>query len=298
MIDAAGRINRQQPLDTRWRINPRHWLAKDLLFAYTGAIAFLRGRPVHMSNVGEVHYKKVIGPHTNSATFLQPHFSRSANISTGATGGSTKFPYYETGGHSSILTLSWWWNVASNQGSTGLGSGGPSSGAFGAVAGILFGIPRASFYTSSGTSSTLGSGGTYLGSVWRHTVVIHGGLTSRAIYDNGGTKQSASSSFDIGSTHTQISMLGARHGAGYVLNGLSNSTKGTGLPLAISRVLSDAEVAKLYQEQLVNPWNLFTRSIWVPVGIPASGGTPTLSNLTAHTILSTSTKLRVDVTIP
>lgn len=66
------------------------------------------------------------------------------------------------------------------------------------------------------------------------------------------------------------------------------------LPMVVEGVFEDDEVARLYEEQRTNPWQLFRerpQQIWL--GVAAAPTLPTLSLPTAIDITATSLKPRV-----
>lgn len=249
----------RQPPEGRTRLRESHWLADDVLFVATGQAALYRGAPITPSAAAP----RALGGISNAPFHDGINFEPDGSA----------FELYAidevapTG-----LTL-----VAWNNGQAGT-SNDPLLCVGSSVNGYVFlrrssaEAMQAGSSTSGGLLATASASGGFTASVWRQGAATFTSSTSRAAYLNGGNKGTNATSSSPGNLN-RIAIFAAYRG-GSATAVCSTTIHRMALPLVLSRVLSDAEVQALYEEQLADPWGIFERPrVWVP--LQASGGSGT-----------------------
>lgn len=277
------RLLQAQPLARQLvRINPSHWLAKDILFAHTGWQGFVFGAPADplLPDLLPKRQSNLTGTIDNSP------FAASNNWS----GDGTNFLEYLTGGHSVVLTLSVWGcrtgNITNTANAISFASGSSDAGALYLRTGTSPYAAQLLSITSAGTSTVASSSTNTTTNTWQHFSGWRASTTSRAVYLNGASKGTSTASNSIGS-HDRFLVAAARRSGSNPI--ATSELAGLAFPLAIGRVLDDGEVERLYAEQNDNPWSLFAeRPIWVPVSSGGGYTHPTLSNARMGSLTSTT----------
>lgn len=246
-----------------WQIRRSHWLAPDLVFAHSGVQAYVYGEPVADAHANEIRVNGLGGtgwPAQQNGPGFAPD--------------GTNFLYWDLPAPLEMpLTLSaWWQGTASTTADRLLSVRRPTADNGGYTIGrSSTELARLDVVANNGTQAGVNSSGyTFVASAWVHGVATLTSTTSRAIYANGGSKKTSGSSVAAATLVSRIAIANAATSTPTIA---TSAIEGIALPLVIARVLDDAEVARLYQEQIENPWTLFEpRRIWVPV---SSGGTNT-----------------------
>lgn len=240
------------------RINPRHWLARDLVFAHSGLGAFIYGRPEQVNNplssaaIGGTHNPSL----TNAFGFVPDgtnavDYSLPLAVSQPLTLSAWAIHSYGDG-YEPLLSVR---RGLGNNGGARLAKGFPANGA------------TATTYNTSGSFNSATASFNTAASVWMHYCGVFASNTDRRVFIQGGAKGTSTGSMAFPTDCTLVSVARAPVSANTVV---TSSVYGIGVPLVIARILDDAEIARLHEEQRRNPWSLFTeRPIWVPV---SSGG--------------------------
>lgn len=186
------------------------------------------------------------------------------------------------------LTLSAWARSAGGISPTAtivsLGTTG-ARGGFGIqrFGGFATGIDGCVSDTNGSSRTTAGSSFT---STTQHACLSHSGTTA-SLYINGALIGTA--------TRSAGSMTRLYVGASTLANSFgeyASSMPFIGMPMALTRALSAAEVARLYAEQLDNPWQVLApKRVWFPVS--AASGPPTLAAITASNLTASGARLTV-----
>lgn len=243
-----------------WRINRRHWLARDLAFVHSGTRAYIWGEPVADAMRDPLRVNALDGgkwpAHANAPGWVPD---------------GTNYSFWDLpAAVVQPLTISgWWYGVASTSTDRiiSLRRSSAQSGGF-SLSRSSTELPRVDVTTDSG--SLVGAnvvGYTFASSEWVQGVATFVSDTDRNAYANGAAKGSNTTSAS-GSTSASRFAVGVNATNTEVIT--TTAINGVALPMLIARALSDAEVARLYAEQLDNPWVLFEAPrIWVPM---SSGG--------------------------
>ena len=242
------------------RINERHWLARDLVFAHSGHQAFVAGRPSASDNSGLV-------PQVLKPGAANPALNGTYGWSADGTNTQTFLLGFDV---SVPLTLSYWLHAvgsAINQQTWSVRRASGFAGGF-AMRQSNSEACSAVHGNSSGGAGTATGPTTWTTDTWRHDVGVFRSATSRYAYANGvaGTEETTSITTPSGVNRVVIggSFTNPMTVAGSHITAIA-------LPIVIARTLDAAEIARLHEEQRSNPWSLFTeRRIWVPVS--AAGG--------------------------
>lgn len=268
------------------RIRERHWLARDLVFAHSGISAFVFNAPAQAR--------------AELTRAVVREGSRNANLAHAfgfVPDGSNAVEYELPIPLSLPLTLSAWSSSSSSNSTEALLSVRRSLGSNGGIR-LSRGFSGAgaavtTFDTSGGFNSATISPA-YTTGAWRHYCGWVETSTSRRITSDGGSGVTDTGSRTFPSNCTVVSIGRSANSANTVATAV---TYGICLPLVISRVLDDGEIARLHEEQRSNPWDLFTeRPIWVPVSSGGGYTHPTLSNARMGSLTTTGGVPLVDYT--
>ena len=264
------------------RINEKHWLADNLLFAHSGLQGFVRHEPA-----------------TPILQALRRPAERGQINGLAVYGNNAAYEEFEVVCEQpNTLTLSAWSVVDSalsnNSGIISVGLPGVrSSLSLHVVSPSVDPALRAS--NTNGATGLTATGGGVAGQL-QHLVGVARSGSDREIYINGASSGTSSVSRAIGGT-SRVLIAADRSGtSGAIGNQARTEGSFAALQLVIDRGLADEEVDRLYREQLSDPWALFApKRIWVPMAAAASG-VPTLSLPTYVPGSLTSTGFRPRVT--
>lgn len=240
------------------RLNERHWLAQDLVFAHSGHCAFVYGEPVAPTATDALNGAVTAGTGADALD----------GILGWVPDGSNKIYYALPASLPLPLTISAWWHGTSSTTNDGIVGVGRSSGSGGALLRrSSTEVVSARAEDTSGTAGAAAATGGYASGRWQHGVGVFVSNTSRLAYADGGNSGSNTSSRTHPSDCDRIVIA-----ADFVSATPATTAIGSiALPLVIARELSADEVARLYSEQLANPWSLFTGpTIMIPAAAPAA----------------------------
>lgn len=245
------------------RINERHWLARDIVFAHSGYGAFVLGRLVSEPAAPVRGFTASGGQHPG------------LNHSRIWTPDSTNYEEYPLGysGLKNPLTISCWCFGPASTTTDGLVTLRREAGYAGGFmltrhSTEIYSAVTANTSDVQSTGSSPGSASPFVANAWEFATGTWGnGDALRTAYRNGvsGTPGTGNRP---GPLCDRIMLLANTAGVPVAAN--SAAISGIALPLVIARQLDDEEVARLHDEQRSNPWSLFTeRPIWVPVSAAA-----------------------------
>lgn len=264
------------------RINPRHWLAKDLVFAHTGRLPFIFGRPSPDPSPSAL--RGILRNGTGDQQF------------TGTWGwvpDGTNYEIYDLGivGLSLPMTLSaWWYGTSGTTADVVLAVGRSGATGGGNVRRASNERVHAQSVTTGGVSVEAQASGGYSSGRWQHGVGVLISDTSRIAYADGANSGSnvTSSTFPTDCNEIRLAATPST-----TPTACTTVISGFALPLVIARALDADEVLRLYLEQAANPWGLFDeRRIWVPsvYGTTSAGVPDTAAGVaTASTMAGKST---------
>jgi len=242
------------------RVNEKHWLAKDLAFIHSGFTPFIFGRPITNNQLGL------------RSTALMGTAHSALNGTLGFSPLTGNYLTYNLPVPLAIpLTLSAWWYGPSSGTGVGVISIKSVSGEGGVQLGKNFtnNLTQVRSRDSGGSNSDQACSGGFVAEKWLHCVGVIASNTSRTPYTDGANAITSTVNRVV---PTDLSEL--RLSANVIASPTAATTgviRAFALPMVINRALSAEEVARLYEEQLSNPWGIFAeRPIWVPVS--AAGG--------------------------
>jgi hypothetical protein len=272
------------------RINPKHWLAKDLIFAHTGHQAFVFGRPVAAIADPLLRASGPFGlqnPALNNTAQWVPNGANATDYTLGAAG--TPLP----------ITLAVWYSSNYDNILTPLLSIRRTLGSNGGLR-VAKGVNG---FTTQGTSySTTGSfasatSNNFVNSAseWVQGAAVFVSNTSRTSYLSavGGSVNTTSNVYP---SDCNVISIGRTPVAANTV--ATTNVYQIALPLIIGRELDPDEVKQLYLEQRSNPWVMFAKK---PVWVPMAGGAivnPTLTAAQAFNVTTSSAQARVTFTRP
>lgn len=230
------------------RLNPRHWLYKDLVFVHNGERAFAYGKPILPINT------------SNSLKGTSSRVAPSFRGSRSFIGIISNFEEYAVSTPTYPFTLSVWnaMNGADGaQPSTLICTGSAAARNFGNI-----------FRSATTSDPAIGAGdvnasvsvtatGTIVNNVQQHLVGRFFATNSRELYVDGVFGASDGTVRAIGNGDRVNIHAGHQNSAGAIAGIARTACVATSLPMVIGRALSPAEIARLYNEQRVNPWGLF-----------------------------------------
>lgn len=240
------------------RINERHWLAQDLVFAHSGHCAFVYGEPVAPTATDALNGAVTAGTGADALD----------GILGWVPDGSNKIYYALPASLPLPLTISAWWHGTDSTTNDGIVGVGRSAGYGGAL------LRRSSTEVVSarqedtaGVATAVAATGGYASGRWQHGVGVFASNTSRFAYADSGNSAQNTGSRTHPSDCDRIVIA-----ADFVSATPATTAIGSiALPLVIARELNATEVQRLYDEQLANPWGLFAGPpIWIPVSAPAA----------------------------
>jgi len=257
-------VGYQRPLlrqpDGLARINPRHWLARDLIFAHTGLQGFVFQEPVEPVAAPAIGAVVAATGHASitDSTQFKPNGSGAVDyaIPSGFVDTPATLCAFVAG--TSTTTTQPLLSVRRALGSAGGLSLRRTTSALQIV------------HQDTGASSGQVAGGTIVAGAWMHLCGVFVSDTSRQGFVDGASIGTNITSRTLPTDLTRISVARYVDSANTICG--TNIT-GIALPLVIGRALDAEEVAELHDEQRSNPWVLFSeRPIWVPVasGAPAA----------------------------
>lgn len=235
------------------RINERHWLARDLVFAHSGYGAFVFGRPV-ADLPSALRSNALTGAHNPSLVSARGWVPDGTNSETYALGvAALPLP----------LTLSAWWYGTSSTTNDAILAVGRSAGRGGVLLRRTSGelVSAQAIDTAGNTNGATASGG-YASGRWQHGVGVWESATSRLAYADGGNVGTHA----VSTAHpTDCDQIRLATTVTATPTPATTAIAGIAIPLVIARALDDEEIARLHEEQRSNPWVLFAdRAIWVP----------------------------------
>ena len=256
-------IRRQLPRRTQppelTRINPRHWLARDLVFAHSGRTAFAFQRPIPDSR-SALRGSRMSGTAGHALGNIMGWIPDATNSEIYALGvASVPLP----------LTLSAWWYGTSSTTNDAILAVGRSAGRGGVLLRRTSGelVSAQAIDTAGNTNGATASGG-YASGRWQHGVGVWESATSRLAYADGGNVGTHA----VSTTHpTDCDEVRIATTVTLTPTPATTAIAGIAIPIVVARALSADEVARLYSEQLANPWGLFSGpQIMIPVAAPAA----------------------------
>lgn len=237
------------------RIDPRHWLARDLLFVHSGYSAFVKGQPVE--GIAETLASNALtGSHNPALVGANGWKPDATNYAVYPVPPLADYP----------LTLSAWWFGTSGGSVDGILTLGRSAGVGGYVLRRSTGelVQSLAHTTSNQTAGTTTASGGYASGRWQHGVATFVSATSRNAYADGGNAGTVQTAYRAFIADLDRVIVGGTASSPPIA--ATTVIGGIALPMVIARALDDEEIAFLHEEQRSNPWTLFTeRPIWVPV---------------------------------
>lgn len=241
------------------RINERHWLAQDLVFAHSGHCAFVYGEPVAPTATDALNGAVTAGTGADALD----------GILGWVPDGSNRVIYDLPTALALPLTLSAWWHGTSSTTTDPILCVQRASG----YGGVLLRrtsaevVSAQTWDTAGGANAATASGG-YVSGQWQHGVAVFVADNSRIAYADGGNSGTNTGTKVLPTDCTQVAIATDPRVTNYATTAIASIA----LPLVIARVLSADDVARLHDEQRANPWGLFAeRRIWVPVPAAAGG---------------------------
>lgn len=265
------------------RINEGHWLADRLVFAHTGAEGFVLHERVAPAAL-------LLSPAAGGGT------GRLGSIQQ-ATPDGTNYTRYDMPARAGdgLSLVAWVYGIAGTS-ENNLFSVGNAAASDGNRA--LY-RSTTETYIARRSSTTAAAGNAETGFVsgqWQHLVGTFTSATVSACWVDGVGGNETAGNSRIATTANAV-YIGTGWRAGISNLPAQTVIQGIGPSFVISGVLSAEEVARLYAEQLDDPWSVFAPPpIWVPV---SSGGTHTSTGALASdaaTIAGTAAHLTLHTT--
>ena len=226
------------------RLNEKHWLAKNLLFVHTGSVALYYGKPIlPIVDTGMKNESGSASPNGN------PNFSGFNFAPDGVGYASYPIP---TRPSNNLTLLAWVNGINGSNNNYVLSLGGQGGQQLGRT---TVEVVSARAETVAGTSALATSAAATTANVWAHTAATFESDTSRAAFLNGASKGTIATSISAG-TLSYVTVLARRASAATAI--CLNEITRVALPMVIDRVLTDDEILRIYREQLLNPWSIFS----------------------------------------
>lgn len=243
------------------QLNPAHWLAPNVAFVKVGTTALVYGAPaIPVNGFASVVMASGGQPTAAQGFGLRGNGSRYESYAVPGFGGSNPHTFMAWTNRINADMFSFVvlgaGNNGANRGGTGLGFAGSWNDKAFAVSGNADG--------ARGVLSTSSNWG------WSHIASTHPS-TGNKVYVNGGDEQVDDFS-RIGSPGGYVDLL--RDNLDNSIAYATSDCDFLAFPIAVNRVLSAAEIARFYAEQLVNPWSLFQERTPLFTGMGSGAWTP------------------------